>query len=863
MLSKWSFLVAVFGYFTNSVIADATCHSNQPRRDGDPSGSQISTALTINNQLSSVCAGTWDIGDKKMLTISFNHGGMIYNVSRTDNTQPLQYCMTAMEDIINECILDNYFWGGIWTEGDETYDIYNDEFPNNPLLSTDPGGPQTTTTTSTSSSSLTTNNAQGPITLGPQTSTETGSFSTTTKSINGLTANSATTTSADGHPTILPIWYLGPGLGIIVVPLAGVIPGGIIPPPVGYPPLTFGSDGNPTPAGPAQGQKQTIPSTTTTTTSSSSTCGQCTTCDMGTMGNLPTPTDLADIDPNFPLIVPGSPTPSFLTSSTSAAPTSPSLIPQSAKPIGSPTCSKNSAESIPNSIAATDANIDLNELLVRMRQQLCAGPCAAPSGIPAAEVAIYQNSAECEISVGISSTTEAFMYRGTAPDGPEWQQCWDSTWNIIYDCVKDGPNTGWWNGDYVYQFYQAGVRPLNDKSAKHTSSITAWPSLPTTGLTCDTNCVGYIPNPDWCAANCPCLTANTVCGARKTRSQLLRRETDSATCGAFTISYNLPDYPSTASSTSAANPPNGAADGIAAISKWWDRLDNNNPMGCTSTLNKFPQRQASPDGAPHEYATEHIWEKHFVKTFLNWLSFNPEGDGPVATCALVNAVFNTPSTTTGSQFNGKTPAQALANVVSCFGGSCPESNRVSEFYILESGINQVKTVILSKLSTSGSAVLPSCKATGSSSLTWQQMRTKMVTVSMAFEYMRDQDVFNIFNTVNTRFRNVLLALDADAFYGNLKPLPQLVAGDPTNIIQHLSWTNAYDYWMTGFLRQAEIKMQQWMFDCVVSMVAAATASGATVEANWALNQQQSGLFTEASTQFGTLYNSLMSAQWVD
>jgi hypothetical protein len=418
-----------------------------------------------NNQLSSVCAGTWDVGDTKMLTIAFNHGGklflrpsyarlitpgMIYNVSRTDNTQSLQYCMTAMGDIINECILGGNFWGGVWTEGDETYDIYNSEFPNNPLLSTDPGGPQTTTTTTTtaSSSSSTTSSVQGPITLGPQTSTETGSFSTTTESINGLTANSATTTSANGHPTILPIWYIGPGLGIMVVPLAGVIPGGIVPPPPGYPPLTLGSDGSPTPAGPAQGQKQTVPSTTptttTTTTSSTSSCGQCTTCDMGTMGNLPTPTDLADIDPNFPLIVPGSPTPSFLASSTSTVASSPSLISQSANPIGSPTCSKNSANSIPDTIAATDSDIDLNELLIRMRQQLCAGPCAAPSGIPDADVAIYQNSNECEISVGISSTTEAYMYRGTPPDGPKWQQCWDSTWNIIYDCVKDGPNTGWW-----------------------------------------------------------------------------------------------------------------------------------------------------------------------------------------------------------------------------------------------------------------------------------------------------------------------------------------------------------------------------------------------------------------------------------
>ena len=90
---------------------------------------------------------------------------------------------------------------------------------------------------------------------------------------------------------------------------------------------------------------------------------------------------------------------------------------------------------------------------------------------------------------------------------------------------------------------------------------------------------------------------------------------------------------------------------------------------------------------------EHIWEKHFVKTFLNLLSFNPDGDGPVATCNLVNAVFNTVSTSVGSQFENQTPAQALANTVSCFGGNCPDNNRVSEFYILENGINQVKTVV--------------------------------------------------------------------------------------------------------------------------------------------------------------------------
>jgi hypothetical protein len=106
------------------------------------------------------------------------------------------------------------------------------------------------------------------------------------------------------------------------------------------------------------------------------------------------------------------------------------------------------------------------------------------------------------------------------------------------------------------------------------------------------------------------------------------------------------------------------------------------------------QRELHVANSANVSLAEHIWEKHFVKTFLNWLSFNPAGgDGPVATCALVNTVFNTQSTTVGSQFQTQTPAQALANVVSCFGGSCPDNNRVSEFYILESGINLAKTVV--------------------------------------------------------------------------------------------------------------------------------------------------------------------------
>ena len=43
------------------------------------------------------------------------------------------------------------------------------------------------------------------------------------------------------------------------------------------------------------------------------------------------------------------------------------------------------------------------------------------------------------------------MYRGTQSTGDQWQQCWDSTQNIIEKCVNEGPNVGWVNGPNPYQ----------------------------------------------------------------------------------------------------------------------------------------------------------------------------------------------------------------------------------------------------------------------------------------------------------------------------------------------------------------------------------------------------------------------------
>ncbi|KAI9766649.1 MAG: hypothetical protein M1839_004789, partial [Geoglossum umbratile] len=155
---------------------------------------------------------------------------------------------------------------------------------------------------------------------------------------------------------------------------------------------------------------------------------------------------------------------------------------QSAAPIASPNCGSNHLNPIPNTLAVAGGVISPKQLLYRMRQMICNGTCSSPEGVPPAVVAIAQNDAKesCEISVGISKDAEAYMYRTTPAVDVEWQECWDSTQNIIEVCVKDTANKGWWNGDHVYQFYEAGFRALNDKQGVHvSSSSTISSTLPT------------------------------------------------------------------------------------------------------------------------------------------------------------------------------------------------------------------------------------------------------------------------------------------------------------------------------------------------------------------------------------------------
>ncbi|RAL58984.1 hypothetical protein DID88_009013 [Monilinia fructigena] len=93
--------------------------------------------------------------------------------------------------------------------------------------------------------------ASGPsISLGDQSSTQTGKYVTSTLSIDLSTYSQATTTE-DGHTTILPIWpCLFPPIpfcAIILIPPLGLLIGGLIPPPPCQPAIAFGPNGLPTP----------------------------------------------------------------------------------------------------------------------------------------------------------------------------------------------------------------------------------------------------------------------------------------------------------------------------------------------------------------------------------------------------------------------------------------------------------------------------------------------------------------------------------------------------------------------------------------------------------------------------------------
>jgi hypothetical protein len=78
---------------------------------------------------------------------------------------------------------------------------------------------------------------------------ESGKFGTKTLShVTGKkgSISKMTTTGQNGLATVLPIWFGLAGLAILVVPLDIFGAAGMVPPPLGFPPVEIGPDGEPT-----------------------------------------------------------------------------------------------------------------------------------------------------------------------------------------------------------------------------------------------------------------------------------------------------------------------------------------------------------------------------------------------------------------------------------------------------------------------------------------------------------------------------------------------------------------------------------------------------------------------------------------
>lgn len=124
----------------------ADCDTDQPRKPGDPSGQDITNVLrgSDGEQIIYVCDGGFPPGNPSIST--FNVGSLVYNITRTDPSKPLQYCQAAFEDIVSQCVTNGNYWGGAWSLDTEIYHIYDLGYPAHTL-------PSDLTTSRTSASS--------------------------------------------------------------------------------------------------------------------------------------------------------------------------------------------------------------------------------------------------------------------------------------------------------------------------------------------------------------------------------------------------------------------------------------------------------------------------------------------------------------------------------------------------------------------------------------------------------------------------------------------------------------------------------------------------------------------------------------
>jgi hypothetical protein len=416
--------------------------------------------------------------------------------------------------------------------------------------------------------------------------------------------------------------------------------------------------------------------------------------------------------------------------------------------------------------------------------------------------------------------------------------------------------------------FEAGVRPLNDGTAKKNFKLTKWLGASTVGLICARDCVDSLSNPEWCASNCSeqnrqLESSVTFFSSRRDQAPILRKrgtELKKVNCG---IEYTIPNYPGTAKE---ANPRTNDAGHMPDITKngWWDFTDNafaTSPAICYRTLRKTADRIPGK-----EYATEHVYEKHILKMYLNWLSYDMTEDnggfaaGKIANCDTMKNVFHKKSSDSNSKFKNISPAQALAETLSCSGTKCAATDRLSEFYILDDNVNKLKENVLGEMRKDADFKTLNCGYAD-----WRKNQGRLGTLSAVFQYISDPTVAAIFVKVHNRMYGVLADLDADASYANYRPEPLKVPGDLK--IDHEGWSGAYRYFMSMFLDGAQEKSRQFAFNCADVIAEQIEADGTldaaakTAQKAALLAHRKVGMWSDDVIKFGDGYGGLMSKEW--
>ena len=166
----------------------AICDVSQPRQSQIPTGEDLVQALNVKNS-DNTCNGVFPPGSSTIAT--YNHWSMIYNITRSDSNAVLTNCLDDFNDIIDQCMVKNNYWGGKIVDGDGvlTYAIYNSAYPSNGLSPYDAGGPSQSSGSITSTTSA--SSAAGSSATLSQTTAASISASATSSSLGSSTTQSS------------------------------------------------------------------------------------------------------------------------------------------------------------------------------------------------------------------------------------------------------------------------------------------------------------------------------------------------------------------------------------------------------------------------------------------------------------------------------------------------------------------------------------------------------------------------------------------------------------------------------------------------------------------------------------------------